>query len=459
VLEEAPLKKTIALKSVVFAFSGALTILALWASPARAAVTAPCIVNAGRVVDAQPISGTMRQTMETLGTFKYLQYLPLGHDPAKKWPVIVFMHGSGEASDNGSIMILTKHSLPRVVEDPSWNWPFIVVSPQIDKTSGWLSHANDVSAVLDKLISTYGGDPNRLYLTGLSYGGQGTWELGINLVSKWAALLPVVPGDAVPKNWDQRTAVINMPIWQFHGVLDTNYMANVTDSMQLEASGASKFFRYDYAFTDEYNDVVPKQALQERHVFGSYENIMHDVWYAAYGTFCTTPAKEAPKTTQYLWLLEHSKDGSAYVDPRGTQGIDGGGVPAADGGGTGPTDGGTTTGTAGAGGGAGSSAGAGGAGGSTGTAGSTSGAAGSTSGASGSTGTAGSTTGAAGTGLTGGAGTGSTGSAGSISTGAGGTGPKAKSSGGCAVASGRSASASILAVALVALAMARRRRR
>ncbi len=325
----------------------ALTVLALasLAAPraARAAVTATCYVNTGRVVDAAPLTGTMRSTNETLGTFKYLQYLPLGHDATKKWPIIVFMHGSGEASDGGPIINLTKHSLPRVVEDPSWNWPFIVVSPQIDKTSGWLSHAADVGAVLDKLIATYGGDANRIYLTGLSYGGVGTYALGIALADRWAAIMPVTPGGGGLTNWDMRTKIVNLPIWHFHGKIDTEYMANATRISDLEGSGASKFFQYDYAFADEYNDVVPKQALSEKHLFGTYENIMHDVWYAAYGTFCTSPAKEAVKTTQYLWLLSHSRDGSAYVDPRGAQGIDGGGVAAADGGGGGVTDGGATS--------------------------------------------------------------------------------------------------------------------
>ena len=464
------MKITKRIASPAFTLTG-LAIAASLAAPraAEAAVTATCYVNTGRVVDAAPLSGTMRSTTETLGTFKYLQYLPVGHDPAKNWPVIIFMHGSGEASDGGgngaaqAISVLTKHSLPRMVEDPAWNWPFIVISPQIDKSSGWLSHASDISAVLEKLISTYGGDPNRLYLTGLSYGGQGTWELGIALASRWAALLPVVPGDSVPKNWDQRAAVINMPIWQFHGTLDTNYMANVTDSMQLEASGASPFFRYDYAFTDEYNDVVPKQTLMERHIFGSYQMIMHDVWYAAYGTFCTSPAKDAVKTTQYQWLLSHSKDGSAYVDPRGAQGI--AMVPAAPGGATGGNaDGGagdaSSTGGAGSGGGATGSTGGSGAAGSTGAAGSASGAAGSTTGAAGST--AGGGAGINGMdNPAGAAGSSGTGAAGSGATGAAGAGGKAKSSsGGCALASGTgSASTTGAAFALLALALARRTRR
>jgi MYXO-CTERM domain-containing protein len=455
------LKTTFASSRFALAFAAVAAASLAPARTARAAVTAVCYVNMGRVVDAAPLSGTMRQTTETLGGLNYYQYLPLGHDPAKKWPVIVFMHGSGESSDMGPMINLTKHSLPRLVEDPSWDWPFIVISPQIDSKSGWLSHASEVSAVLDKVISTYGGDPNRLYLTGLSMGGEGTYTVGIALANRWAAIMPVTPGDSSPSNWDQRAAIIDMPIWQFHGTLDTEYMANVTDSMQLETSGAAPFFRYDYAFTDEYNDVVPKQTLGELHNFGSYEMIMHDVWYAAYGTFCTTPAKDATKTTQYIWLLSHSKDGSAYVDPRGASGIDGGTIMAADSGATVAGDAGapedaSSTGAAGGGGtagttGAGGSTGAAGGGGTAGTtgAGGTTGAAGATSGTAGTTGAAGSSTGAAGM------------TAGTSGTGAAGTsGGGAKASSGCAIGEAAGSPSTLgAALAAVALALARRRRR
>jgi MYXO-CTERM domain-containing protein len=444
-----------AAKTLAFALS-ALS-LTLGALPARAAVTATCYQNMGRVVDAAPLSGTLRSTQEQLGNLKYLQYLPLNHDPAKKWPIIVFMHGSGEASDNGNnngnIMVLTKHSMPRVVEDPSWNWPFIVVSPQIDKSSGWLSHKDEIGAVLDKLIATYGGDANRIYLTGLSYGGVGTYAVGIALADRLAAIMPVTPGGGGLTNWDMRANIVNLPIWHFHGKIDTEYMANATRISDLEGSGASKFFQYDYAFADEYKDVVPKQALSEKHIFGTYENIMHDVWYAAYGTFCSD--KEAAKTTQFLWLLSHSRDGSAYVDPRGAQGIDGGGVPAADGGGVGPTDGGAPSDAA-----AGSAGSSGGNAGTTGT----SGTAG-TNGAAGTNGTAG-TTGTAGTGSSGSNGaadvtgsSGSNGSAGTGTTGASGSGGKAKSSGGCSYAAGSGSTTALgAAFALLALAFIRRRR-
>jgi hypothetical protein len=74
------------------------------------------------------------------------------------------------------------------------------------------------------------------------------------------------------------------------------------------------FFKYTYAFADEYEDVVPKAALEQKHVFGSYENIGHDVWHAAYGVYC--PTLDAQKTVQYDWLLKQSLDGTPFVDPR-----------------------------------------------------------------------------------------------------------------------------------------------
>src|SRR5580765_7645700 len=68
----------------------------------------------GRMVDAQPLMGTKRSMDKVTGNLHYLLYLPKGHDPAKKWPVIVFLHGSGEINATGSMLNnLTKHSIPR----------------------------------------------------------------------------------------------------------------------------------------------------------------------------------------------------------------------------------------------------------------------------------------------------------------------------------------------------------
>ncbi len=299
----------------------------LWAAGAGAQASSECYFDNMRMVDAQPLVGQKESTDEVTGNLHYLLHLPEGHDPTKKWPVIVFMHGSGEIDAEGdNLNGLTKHSLPRIAEDPMFDYPFIVISPQINN-AGWLSHAAEVGAALDRVISEFGGDANRLYLTGLSYGGVGTFSVGIALADRIAALMPITPGGNV-SNWDMRSSIVGIPTWLMIGTLDNEYQVNSTRIMDLETSGAEAFFRYTYAFADEYKDVVPAEALTHKNVFGSYTAIGHDVWHAAYGVYC--PTLDSQKTVQYAWLLEQSKDGSPFVDPRDPNaGVGGlGGMPA-----------------------------------------------------------------------------------------------------------------------------------
>jgi MYXO-CTERM domain-containing protein len=305
------------------------------AAHAQAAATSACYFDMMRMVDAQPLGAGRKETDEATGNLHYLLSLPNGHDKTKKWPVVVFMHGIGEVNAQGSMLnALTKHSLPRVVEDPMFDYPFIVISPQINN-DGWVNHAAEIAAALDRVETEFGGDKNREYLTGLSYGGAGTLAVGIALAERIAALMPVTPGGSVA-NWDNRSKIVNKPIWFFLGVKDNEYNANMTRSTELEASGAEAFFKYTYAFADEYKDAVPKDALTKKHVFGSYENIGHDVWHAAYGVYC--PTLDAQKTVQYDWLLQQSLDGTPFVDPRspnaGTSGGGAGGAAAGGGAGS-----------------------------------------------------------------------------------------------------------------------------
>jgi dienelactone hydrolase len=295
------------------------------AAHAQGAATSECYFDMMRMVDAQPLGAGREETDEATGNLHYLLSLPKGHDKTKKWPVVVFMHGIGEVNAQGSMLnALTKHSLPRVVEDPMFNYPFIVISPQINN-DGWVNHAAEIGAALDRIETEFGGDKNREYLTGLSYGGAGTLAVGIALAERIAALMPVTPGGSVA-NWDNRSKIVNKPIWFFLGVKDNEYNANMTRSTELEASGAETFFKYTYAFADEYKDAVPKDALTKKHIFGSYENIGHDVWHAAYGVYC--PTLDAQKTVQYDWLLQQSLDGTPFVDPRNPNGGTGGGGAA-----------------------------------------------------------------------------------------------------------------------------------
>jgi acetyl esterase/lipase len=302
-------------------------------------VTATCMLNAAenRVYNLVPLEGTLRSTEQMLDPqLPFMQYLPKGHDPTKKWPVIVFLHGIGEVG--GNLRKVTEHSLPRVVESPNWNWPFIVLSPVLP-TPSWHPRAQLVSDILDYAVSELGGDPNRLYLTGVSHGGAGTLAIGIELADKIAALWPVCPGgDADDYNWAMRTAIATKPTMFLVGTQDGEYDSSQGWATDLEGSGAPMFSEHLIPTAEEHEDTIPPAILDQSHVFVSYQNLPHDIWHAAYGNFCTVLTSY--KTVQYDWLLKQSLDGSTFVDPRDPNAPAGGaggtgGAPASAGGGAG----------------------------------------------------------------------------------------------------------------------------
>lgn len=307
--------------------------LATHALPASSQVTAFCELNPveNRTYNEQPLEGTLKSTEEQLSPdLPFLQYLPNDYDPAQKWPVIVFLHGIGEVG--GTLRADTPHSLPRMVEAPEWDWPFIVLSPVLP-TPSWHPRWELVRDIFDHAVNNLGGDPNRLYLTGISHGGAGTMAIGIELADRLAAIMPVTPGgDADNFNWDRRASLADTPTLFIIGTDDGEYANTLAWAADMEASGAPMFAQYLLPQNEEHADTIPMTALQETNVFVSYENLPHDIWHAAYGTYCDVVTHY--KTVQYNWLLGHSLDGSAFVDPRdgaavpvpGTAGMSAGGA-------------------------------------------------------------------------------------------------------------------------------------
>lgn len=320
---------------------------ALAPAQASAQVTATCQLNVqeNRVHSFLPLEGTLKSTEQMLSPdLPFMQYLPNGHDPTKKWPVIIFLHGIGEVG--GNLRKVTEHSLPRVVESPDWDWPFIVLSPVLP-TASWHPRTQLVSDIFDYAVNTLGGDPNRLYLTGVSHGGAGTLAIGIELAQKVAALWPVCPGgDADDYNWDMRAAIATKPTMFLVGTQDGEYDGAQNWATQLEGSGAPMFTEYSIPQAEEHQDTIPKALVDQGHAFVSYQNLPHDIWHAAYGNFCTD-VLTTYKTTQYDWLLAQSLDGTPFVDPRdpnapmGGSGGAGGGGGAPSGAGTGGASGGS----------------------------------------------------------------------------------------------------------------------
>ena len=146
-------------------------------------------------------------------SLNYLLWLPADYkkDKSKTFPVMIFLHGSGERGEN--LDLVKKNGPPSFVENRP-DFPFILISPQCPEGTWWV--IEDLQAMLEKLLDKYRIDRSRIYLTGLSMGGFGTWSWACKYPDQFAAIAPVCGGgDAIFAD-----ELKNVPVWAFHGEVD-----------------------------------------------------------------------------------------------------------------------------------------------------------------------------------------------------------------------------------------------
>jgi predicted esterase len=145
----------------------------------------------------------------------HLSYLPEGYDqdPAKRWPLVLFLHGSGEIGDN--LDLVRQSGLPKLAEEGR-SFPFILIAPQSPEEEWfWLAAAQNV--LLDQVCANYRVDPDRIYVTGLSMGGRGTWMQAIEYPDRFAAIAPIC--GSIP-DLEEANRIKHMPVWAFVGADD-----------------------------------------------------------------------------------------------------------------------------------------------------------------------------------------------------------------------------------------------
>lgn len=172
--------------------------------------TAPDFVAAGDSPQSgqqQPekLDRTLRVNMQ------YLLYLPQDYDAHDNWPLLLFLHGGGERGDY--IELLKIHGPPKLIAAGK-QFPMIVVSPQCPKDQRWQSVT--LLALLDDLCEKLKVDLDRIYVTGLSMGGYGLWDLAIDAPDRFAALAPICGGGEP----GSVKTIKHIPVWAFHGELD-----------------------------------------------------------------------------------------------------------------------------------------------------------------------------------------------------------------------------------------------
>ena len=151
----------------------------------------------------------------------YLLFLPKGYEAngKKHWPLLLFLHGAGERGTN--VWKVATHGPPKLVAERS-DFPFIVVSPQCPEEQIWSNEA--LLGLLDDVISNYAVDRSRIYLTGLSMGGYGTWSLGLAHPQRFAAIVPICGGGemitVLLSSRERTQAFKTLGIWAFHGGKD-----------------------------------------------------------------------------------------------------------------------------------------------------------------------------------------------------------------------------------------------
>ena len=144
---------------------------------------------------------------------KYLLYLPEGYGaPGKKWPLMLFLHGKGECGDDPNRV--KAHGPPMLLARNQKAFPCVVVSPQCRPGRWWMP--SDVMALVEHVEAMLSIDETRIYVTGLSMGGFGSWGLITSFPNKFAAAIPICGGG----NPGSTQKIKNLPIWVFHGDAD-----------------------------------------------------------------------------------------------------------------------------------------------------------------------------------------------------------------------------------------------
>jgi len=233
-------------------------------------------------------TGFLNRTLELHGiTYHFQVYLPedFRRDDHRQWPIILFLHGRGERGAEG--MWQTQVGLPSAVRDHPERWPFVIVMPQCPQMHYWTDPdmLAMAMAALDQETIEFHADTSRTYLTGLSLGGYGTWELARAYPKRWAAIAVAAGGifwSYAPDRWHQAAtlpaeyarAVGRTPIWLFHGSDDPVVPVREDELMFAALKAAGGHVRY-----------------------WVYQNMKHDCWFRAFNE------PDLPR-----WLLSHRID-------------------------------------------------------------------------------------------------------------------------------------------------------
>ena len=225
-------------------------------------------IQPGAAADGQPAErkGLSRVTVVTAVRMPYLAITPANFRSQRRWPLILFLHGSEQ---RGNDLNLLKVNGPPKYALNNPDFPFVVVAPQLALGKIWDGDA--VAALAKQLIARFKIDPARIYLTGLSTGGYGTWSAALKHPERFAAVAPVSGGGntVIPKHAEgaQLDALRSLGVWAFHGgsdsVVDPSESQRMIGELQRIGAGDVRLTIYPGAPHDIWSQVYDSPALYD----------------------------------------------------------------------------------------------------------------------------------------------------------------------------------------------------
>jgi predicted peptidase len=222
-------------------------------------------------------TGFLNRTVRVNGTeYPYCVYVPRDFDPTRTWPVVLFLHGSGERGSDG--LRPSQTGLGSAIRLEPSRVPAIAVFPQAPLDSRWIGEPADAAmAALDAASAEFHGDRDRTYLTGLSMGGYGSIHLALANPRRFAAVVIVCGGllphatttavrrsPLIPDGVDPYAFVAHalraVPMWIFHGADDPVIPVDEGQHFDEELKKAGANVRYT-----------------------EYPGVGHNAWDRAYG--------------------------------------------------------------------------------------------------------------------------------------------------------------------------------
>lgn len=183
--------------------------------------------------------------------FPFVEYSP--EIKGDKLPLIIQLHGAGErGAGREELGLVDVHGFSKVVKDKEY--PCIFIMPQCPKDSFWAARVESIARFIEQLKAEFEVDEDRVYLTGLSMGGYGTWYTAMAHSKLFAAIVPVCGGGMA---WN--AGALTMPVWAFHGVDDTAVSVTQSDEMVEKLRSLGRDVKYS-----------------------RFEGVGHNVWNYAY---------------------------------------------------------------------------------------------------------------------------------------------------------------------------------